>query len=185
MASSHLILGGARSGKSRYACALQPAHARVVFVATAEARDADMAARIARHRAERPAHWRTVEAPLGLATTLERLAAEPVDAAVVDCITLWVSNRLLRGDADRAILAECEAVAELIRRRRLDLTVVTNEVGAGVHPESALGVRFQDLLGVVNQRLAAVCDQVTLMVAGIPVTVKSPSVIREHAVEAP
>jgi adenosylcobinamide kinase/adenosylcobinamide-phosphate guanylyltransferase len=185
VASSHLILGAARSGKSRYACALQPARARVAFVATAEARDADMTARIARHRAERPAHWRTVEAPLGLVAALERLAAEPVDAAVVDCITLWVANHLLRGETDRTILAEGDALAEFIARRRLDLTLVTNEVGAGVHPATALGVRFQDLLGAVNQRLAAACDRVTLMVAGIPVALKAPAADHGRPVEAP
>lgn len=170
---SHLILGGARSGKSRFAVACQPANGRVVFVATAEPRDADMAARIARHRGERPAGWSTVEEPWALGHCLERLAGR-ADAVLVDCLTLWIANRLLRGDPDEAILCDGDALAGLIGRRPYELTLVTNEVGEGVHPETAAGLRFRDLLGLVNQRVAAVCDRVTLMVAGIPMTVKTP-----------
>jgi adenosylcobinamide kinase/adenosylcobinamide-phosphate guanylyltransferase len=170
--SSHLIVGGARSGKSRYAVALQPPGARVVFVATAEARDADMAARIRRHRAERPPAWPTVEEPRALAARLDGLVGR-AEAVVVDCLTLWTANRLLAGDTDEAILGEADAVAALVDRRPFDVTVVTNEVGAGVHPPTADGLRFQDLLGLVNQRLARACDRVTLMVAGLPLVVKA------------
>ena len=175
MAPSLLIVGGARSGKSRFAVERLSADRRIVFVATAEARDEDMAKRIARHRAERPPRWSTLEAPCGLVACLRDLDDDH-DGIVVDCLTLWISNLLLRGDHDAAILEETEALAGLIGRRRSSITLVSNEVGEGVHPETAMGLRFRDLLGRVNQRIAAVCDTVVLMVAGIPLTVKAPPV---------
>ncbi len=174
MASSHLILGGARSGKSRFAIAQMSARARVAFVATAQAGDADMAQRIARHRAERPGHWLTLEEPHELVTALDRLIGQPFEAIIVDCLTLWVANHVLRGDDDKAILGEVERLAAFLARPRVAVVIVSNEVGQGVHPETATGLRFRDLLGLVNQRVAAACDHVTLMVAGLPVTVKSP-----------
>jgi len=175
MGPSLLIVGGARSGKSRFAVERLSPDARVVFVATAEARDEDMAKRIARHRAERPQRWSTVEAPCDLVSRLRALEGV-YDWILVDCLTLWASNLLLRGDRDDAILDEAEALAGLIGRRRSSFTLVSNEVGQGVHPETAMGLRFRDLLGSVNQRVAAVCDTVVLMVAGIPLTVKAPAV---------
>lgn len=183
MASSVFVLGGARSGKSRYAVTGHPWRGRVAFLATARAGDADMARRIARHRAERPAGWTTVEEPYELAARLTELVARH-DGVVVDCLTFWVANRMLRGDADEAVLAEAERLASLVAARRADLVVVSNEVGEGVHPETADGLRFRDLLGLVNQRLAAACDRVVLMVAGLPLTVKAP-VPDESAVQAP
>ena len=173
MASSHFILGGARSGKSRFALAALRDRRRVAFVATARAGDGDMAARIARHRAERPGHWLTIEEPFALAPRLASLARE-ADSVVVDCVTVWVANLLLRGDRDAEIVAAGDELAALVGRGLFDLTLVSNEVGEGVVPETADGVRFRDLLGFVNQRLAAACDQVTLMVAGLPVTIKTP-----------
>lgn len=184
MVSSLLVLGGARSGKSRFAVAEQPARARVAFVATAEPGDPDMQARIARHRADRPRHWPTVEAPLDLAPALAGLVGT-VDAILVDCLTLWVSNRMLRGDADDAVVAEAAGLADLIVRSRTPLTLVSNEVGLGVHPASRDGLRFRDLLGAVNQRVAAACHRVVLMVAGLPLTVKAPRPDHDVAVQAP
>ncbi len=172
MASSLFILGGARSGKSRFAVSDAALSRRVAFVATARAADDDMARRIARHRAERPRHWKTVEEPYDLVRRLTELE-DAFDAVVVDCLTLWVSNRLLRGDTDDAILDGAEALGKLIGRRASTLTLVSNEVGAGVHPETELGLRFRDLLGFVNQRVAAACDRVVLMVAGVPLTIKA------------
>jgi adenosylcobinamide kinase/adenosylcobinamide-phosphate guanylyltransferase len=168
--SSLFILGGARSGKSRHAVAAQPARGRVAFVATAQPRDADMTARIARHRAERPAHWTTIEEPFDVPARLT--AMRGVDAAIVDCVTVWIGNRVLRGDPDTAILTSVDELAALIPRSAFDVTLVSNEVGEGVHPETAIGLRFRDLLGIVNQRLAAACDSVVLMVAGLPLTLK-------------
>jgi len=175
VAPSLFIVGGARSGKSRFALERLSPDAQIVFVATAEARDEEMAKRIARHRAARPSRWATVEEPLGLVARLSGLDGA-YEGIVVDCLTLWVSNLLIRGDGDDAILEQAEALAALIRHRRSDLTLVSNEVGAGVHPETALGLRFRDLLGGVNQRVAAACDTVVLMVAGLPLTVKASSV---------
>ena len=172
MASSLFILGGARSGKSRLAVAEQSSRGRVAFVATAQPGDGDMAQRIVRHQAERPRSWTTVEEPYDLAARLTKLEGV-YDAIVVDCLTLWVSNRLLRGDTDDAILDETDALAKLIGRGRVSFTLVSNEVGEGVHPATAIGLRFCDLLGFVNQRVAAVCDRVVLMVAGIPLAIKS------------
>jgi adenosylcobinamide kinase/adenosylcobinamide-phosphate guanylyltransferase len=169
--ASLFVVGGARSGKSRYAVERSPAEGRIVFVATAEALDEDMARRIARHRAARPPHWTTIEVPLELVPCLEKLTC---DVFVVDCLTLWVANRLLRGDRDDAILDGADALARLIGRGRSSFIVVSNEVGEGVHPETAAGMRFRDLLGGVNQRVAAACDTVVLMVAGIPLTIKTP-----------
>jgi adenosylcobinamide kinase/adenosylcobinamide-phosphate guanylyltransferase len=172
MASALFILGGARSGKSRFAVSDGALPGRVAFVATARATDDEMARRIARHRAERPRHWTTVEEPYELVRRLAGLE-DAYDAVVVDCLTLWVSNRLLRGDTDDAVLDEAEALAKLIGRRATSLTVVSNEVGEGVHPETAMGLRFRDLLGIVNQKVAGACDRVVLMVAGVPLTIKS------------
>jgi adenosylcobinamide kinase/adenosylcobinamide-phosphate guanylyltransferase len=172
MVSSALILGGARSGKSRFAVACHAGRSRVTFVATARAGDRDMGARIARHRAERPPAWATIEEPFDLVPRLRGLAGE---AAIVDCLTMWVANRLLRGDADAAILADADALAALLARPPLAITLVSNEVGEGVHPETADGLRFRDLLGTVNQRVAAAVPRVVLMVAGIPLDVKSPA----------
>ena len=171
------VLGGARSGKSRYALESQPLDEPVVFVATAQAGDADMAARIARHRAERPHGWKTVEEPYDLVARLERLPGD-VEFVVVDCLTVWVGNRQMRGDDDRAIMADARRLAALIRARRANITLVSNEVGGGVHPSTADGMRFRDLLGVVNQEVAAACETVVLMVAGLPLTVKAPEPIR-------
>ena len=183
--SSLFVLGGARSGKSRHAVALQPPRGRVTFLATAQAGDGDMAVRIARHRAERPAHWTTIEEPFEVPARLRGLRA--IDAALVDCLTLWVSNLMLRGDSDAAILAAADTLAQVVPACVFDVTLVSNEVGEGVHPETEAGLRFRDLLGSVNQRLAAACDRVVLMVAGLPLTLKapSPSPSRIDAVEAP
>ena len=167
MASSLLILGGARSGKSRFAVAGLPARGRVTFIATAEPRDDDMAARIARHQAERSPHWRTLEAPLELVPALGE-AARAADAVIVDCLTLWVANLMARGDGDEAILKDADALAALAGAPDADLRLVSNEAGLGVHPPTADGLRFRDLLGLVNQRVAATCPRVVLMVAGLP-----------------
>jgi adenosylcobinamide kinase/adenosylcobinamide-phosphate guanylyltransferase len=169
------VLGGARSGKSRHAVALGRAAAgRVVFVATAEAGDPDMAARIARHRAERPPEWRTIEAPCALVEACAR-AATAADLLIVDCLTVWVANLLLGGAGEDAIAKEAEALATLVRAARPPVLLVSNEVGEGVPPPPAAGLRFRDALGTVNQRMAAAAHLVTLMVAGIPLAVKRPA----------
>ncbi len=170
--ASALILGGARSGKSRYA--LEQARALggpTAFVATAQALDAEMARRIQRHRAERPPGWLTVEEPLELAAALRHLVGR-VRVVVVDCLTLWVANRLQRESADEPILAEADDLAKLLAERPYHAFLVSNEVGLGVHPETASGIRFRDLLGLVNQQIAAAVDRVVWMTAGLPLTLK-------------
>jgi adenosylcobinamide kinase/adenosylcobinamide-phosphate guanylyltransferase len=172
-----LVLGGARAGKSAFAFerarALADAGGRVAVVATAEACDAEMAARIARHRADRPADWVTVEAPLALREALAALVGQ-ADVVVVDCLNLWVAN-LLGGDPaldDAALAAHVAPLLALLARRPYQAIVVSNEVGGGIHPETALGRRFRDALGLVNQTVARAVDEVVLVVAGCPLWLK-------------
>ncbi len=163
-----LVLGGARSGKSRFAEGLVTARAAPwLYVATGQAFDAEMAARIAEHRARRAPGWETAEAPLDLAAALAGVAeGRPV---LVDCLTLWLSNVLLDG---RDVAAECARLAEVLARPRGPWVAVANEVGLGIVPENALARRFRDAAGWLNQRVAAGADRVVLTVAGIPVEVK-------------
>jgi adenosyl cobinamide kinase/adenosyl cobinamide phosphate guanylyltransferase len=168
---SHLVLGGARSGKSRYALEQAAQADSVAFLATARALDSEMAARIARHRAERPARWATIESSVEVVAACRR-AVRSHDLVVIDCATVWVANLMERGDEDIAVLAAVDDLVKLMRERLVSLVIVSNEVGEGVHPPTPVGRRFRDLLGSVNQRLAAAADRVTLMVAGIPLRVK-------------
>lgn len=163
-----LVLGGARSGKSRYAESLIEALPPPwIYLATAEARDAEMAKRIAAHRARRDRHWRTIEAPHDLAGALG--AAPTGSAVLVDCLTLWLSNRMLaEADMDR----EIDALEAALANHDGPAVLVTNEVGAGIVPDNALARRFQDLQGTLNQRIAARASRVVLMVAGLPLQVK-------------
>ena len=157
-----LILGGARSGKSTHALSL--AKGRVLFVATAEALDDEMAARIAAHKAERSPEWDTLEEPRDIARSL-RSRVNRYDTVVIDCLTLWVANVMTTADLP--------ALIDAYRAGQADWVVISNEVGLGIVPDNALARRYRDLLGVVNQRVAEAADRVTLMVAGIPVQVKA------------
>jgi len=165
-----VVLGGARSGKSRYAerliAAVPPPW---VYVATAEAGDAEMAERIALHRQRRGKDWQTVDAPHDLAAALGAAADAPV---LVDCLTLWLSNRMLAGADLEVETARLEAA---LAGRRQPVVVVSNEVGSGIVPDNALARRFRDLQGCLNQRLAARAGRVILMVAGMPLVVKDAS----------
>jgi len=163
-----LVLGGARAGKSRYAESLITAlPAPWLYLATAEARDAEMAERIAAHKAQRAAGWRTVEAPRDLASALA--AAPPEAAILVDCLTLWLSN-LMEAEAD--IDAETGRIEAALDGRTQPVVLVANEVGYGIVPDNALARRFRDLQGRLNQRIAARADRVVLVVAGLPLFVK-------------
>lgn len=164
-----LVLGGARSGKSRYAESLiTAAPPPWIYVATAHPGDAEMAERIARHQARRARGWQTHEAPHDLAAAI---SAPPEDAPLlIDCLTLWLSNRMLT-DAD--IERETDALAAALALRAGRIVLVSNEVGAGIVPENALARRFRDAQGRLNQRFAARADTVVLMVAGLPITVKN------------
>jgi adenosylcobinamide kinase/adenosylcobinamide-phosphate guanylyltransferase len=163
-----LVIGGARSGKSRYAEKLiEQEPAPWIYLATAEAHDKEMAARIAEHRARRDRSWQTIEAPHDLAGALGALP--PRSAVLVDCLTLWLSNRLLAdADIDREIVDLERALAS----HDGAVVAVSNDVGSGIVPDNALGRRFRDVQGVLNQRIAACASRVVLMVAGLPLAVK-------------
>jgi adenosylcobinamide kinase/adenosylcobinamide-phosphate guanylyltransferase len=163
-----LVLGGARSGKSAHAEALvTAAPAPWLYLATAQAFDDEMTERIAAHRARRASGWETREVPLELPAALAALpAGRP---ALVDCLTLWLSNLLLAG---RDPEAETGDLADALAARRGALVLVANEVGLGIVPDNALARRFRDAAGRLNQRVAALADAVVLTVAGLPLQVK-------------
>jgi adenosylcobinamide kinase / adenosylcobinamide-phosphate guanylyltransferase len=167
-----LILGGARSGKSRLAEQRAKASGLpVALVVTMQpGDDAELAERIRRHQTERPADWHVVEAPTGLAATLEPLLQAGY-CVLVDCLTLWLTNLLLR-DCEDSLQAELDALDQLVNDAEGCLIMVTNEVGMGIVPMGALSRRFQDQAGWLHQRMAALCDRVTLSVAGLPLEVK-------------
>ena len=161
-----LVLGGARSGKSRYAEALVTRlPAPWVYVATAQAFDDEMRARITGHRERRAPGWRTMEAPMNLPAALRDAGDAPV---LVDCLTLWLTNLIL-GDAD---LAAAEAGLEAALERAAPTVLVSNEVGLGIVPDNALARRFRDEAGRLHQRLTARAGRVVFMVAGLPMLVK-------------
>jgi adenosylcobinamide kinase/adenosylcobinamide-phosphate guanylyltransferase len=162
-----LVLGGARSGKSRHAESLiMTLPPPWTYVATAEAGDAEMAARIKSHRERRGAQWRTIEAPRDLAKALSACGDGPV---LVDCLTLWLSNLML---AEADIEEETAHLEETLVAQNGPLVLVANEVGSGIVPSYALGRRFRDAQGVLNQRIAARAERVILMVAGLPLLLK-------------
>lgn len=167
-----LITGGCRSGKSAYAIAIASASpaSRKFFIATAEALDDEMRARIAHHRQFRPVEFQTIEEPQKLGAAIGSLHG-CADVVVVDCLTLWISN-LLREYSDDTILAEAEALARAFLRAPFSTIVVTDEVGWGVVPDNAVARRFRDLLGWTNQKIARVADDVLLMAAGYPLRLK-------------
>ena len=183
MAQLTLVVGGVRSGKSRFAEGLAAATPPLTYLATALPGDAEMAARIAAHRERRGPHWRTVEEPWDVAGAVAALLepgagqAAPGGCILVECLTLWVTNLLLGvpghpGREDGDILAEVDALAPNARKGAARVVVVSNEVGCGVIPANALARRFGDLLGEANQRVAAAAAEVYACVAGIPLRIK-------------
>ena len=167
-----LITGGARSGKSTYALQLARGYQRKIFVATGQALDSEMAARIEFHRETRPSDFETVEEPVEIVVELDKLKAR-ADVVVLDCLTLWMSNLMENCATDGPILEEADRLAQTLRRAAFASIVVTDEVGSGIVPtDHAASRRFRDLLGWTNQKIAAVADEVTLMVAGYPLKVK-------------
>lgn len=181
-----LVIGGARSGKSGWAQELARARGSdaVVFIATAEARDDEMRARIAQHRAERPPHWQTLEAPRNLTGAVAGLQQVP-RLIIVDCLTLWVTNELLANGADleKRMLCQLDLLVEWARLHDVDLILVTNEVGLGIVPENALAREFRDVVGRVNAHAAQLADKVYWMVAGLAVELKSIAVPRNFGKE--
>ena len=184
----HLVLGGARSGKTSHAITLAQSlaaarNAAVTYVATAQALDEEMQHRISLHRAERPATWHTLEAPANLAQALAD--RDPRSILVIDCMTLWLSNALLqdfRDDAPTGVLptwdAERAALLRWLGEWRGDVLLISNEVGSGIVPIAPISRRFQDEQGRLNQALAALCERVTLVVAGLAVPIKAPALTK-------
>jgi adenosylcobinamide kinase/adenosylcobinamide-phosphate guanylyltransferase len=178
MGEAILVLGGARSGKSRLAQSLAAEHEPVTYLATAtvDPSDSEMAARVSRHQADRPAHWTTHEEPRNLAEALVKLTA--LDGSVlVDCVTLWLTNLMLglgggQPLADDAILHEVNRAGAMARAGRARVVWVSNEVGSGGVPENAMARRFNDLQGFANQQLALACDAVHFCIAGLSLRLK-------------
>jgi adenosylcobinamide kinase/adenosylcobinamide-phosphate guanylyltransferase len=163
------ILGGARSGKSRHAQALAEAlDGELIYIATAQAFDEEMSDRIARHRADRGARWRTVEAPIDLPAAVVAESG-PGRVVLVDCLTLWTSNLLL---ADHDIPAATEALAAVLAKANGPVILVANEVGLGIVPDNALARRFRDAAGTLNQAIARAADTVEFIAAGLPLRLK-------------
>ncbi|MBI4397675.1 MAG: bifunctional adenosylcobinamide kinase/adenosylcobinamide-phosphate guanylyltransferase [Candidatus Omnitrophica bacterium] len=168
------ITGGARSGKSRFAEELAAKiSSKVLYLATAQARDEEMKLRISRHRERRPHFWQTVEEPLEVHTVLENLNGSS-DLVLLDCLTLWLSNLLhqFQGRSQLRAQERLEAAFKSIREKKKTLIVVSNEVGMGLVPDNALARAFSDLQGRVNQFVASKADEMYFLVAGVPVRVK-------------
>jgi adenosylcobinamide kinase / adenosylcobinamide-phosphate guanylyltransferase len=164
-----LVVGGARSGKSRFAQVRAEAlTGELVYLATAQALDQEMRERIALHRADRGTRWSTVEVPLELAETITA-CSRPETVVLVDCLTLWASNLIL---AERDTAAATEGLVRAVARARGTVILVTNEVGLGIVPDNALVRRFRDAAGRINQEMAAAVDEVVMMVAGLPLVLK-------------
>ena len=168
-----LVLGGVRSGKSRYAQQLAQRVDRVTFIATAERRDdEEMLRKIELHRAERPSHWATIEEPLDLAGAIQSAAAD-CDLLLIDCLTLFAANILeADGEDPERLESRIDTFCASLKSVLCAIVLVSNEVGSGVVPAYPLGRRFRDLVGEINQRVAAVADNVFLMVAGLPLALK-------------
>jgi adenosylcobinamide kinase/adenosylcobinamide-phosphate guanylyltransferase len=168
-AQTVLVLGGQRSGKSRYAEGLVAGSGlRPAYLATATAGDAEMAERIARHRARRGSAWSLTEEPVDLPGALARVM-EPGAAVLIDCLTLWVANLL---GCQRSVATESDRLLAVLDRAAGRVVIVSNEVGSGIVPGNALARRFADDLGTLNQRVAAAVDEVVLMIAGLPLFLK-------------
>ena len=171
-----LILGGVRSGKSRFAQQLaSSSKGRVLFLATAQATDDEMAERIAKHKSSRPATWRTVEEPLQIASALKSHAASS-DIVILDCLTVWLGNMMSQdaSASEEEALEEVERLLEVYKTGSASLILVSGEVGMGLVPPYPLGRAFRDIQGRINQKLAQEADKVFFMIAGIPLELKAP-----------
>lgn len=173
MAKLTFITGGCRSGKSTYAVELaKKSGGKTAFVATAVGFDAEMRGRIKAHKAQRPAAWKTFEEPEKLSALIAQQAVA-FDTVIIDCITVYLTNLMIGKKSAKEIEAEVSALITAIRSSRSRFIIVSNEVGMGIVPATALGRKFRDLAGTVNKSLAAAADRVILMVSGLPLTVKN------------
>ena len=172
MAKLTFILGGARSGKSRFAIELAKKTAgRVAFIATARPEDDEMRRRIKLHRKNRPSRWKTIEGPRGLAPLIKNLPAR-YDLIIIDCLTIYISNLLLEGKGDRYIEREVSGILKSIKNLDFDSIIVSNEVGLSLVPDNPLGRRFRDLAGRINQMAAAASSKAYFIVSGLPIKIK-------------
>lgn len=169
----HLVLGGVRSGKSQFAERwVAKQREQVVYIATSQVWDGSMAERITKHQAYRPEQWQTIEEPFKLADTLIEIADQQPNAGViVECCSLWLTN-LLCAEDESLLEAEREKFLNVLENYALPVILVSAEVGLGIMPMNALARRYGDEIGVLNQRMAQVCDEVTLVTAGLPMTLK-------------
>jgi adenosylcobinamide kinase/adenosylcobinamide-phosphate guanylyltransferase len=167
-----LILGGARSGKSRLAeCTAQQSNMAVTYIATAQAWDDEMAERIAHHQAQRPASWRVIEEPLQLATCLKSLD-QAGQVILVDCLTLWMSNLLMQDEQASYQAIECQKLLDVLPTLQSDIILVSNETGLGVVPMGQISRKFVDETGRLHQKLGQIADKVIFCVAGFPMILK-------------
>ncbi len=173
-----LVLGGVKSGKSRHAEKLAKASGKeITVIATAIAGDEEMRERIARHQADRPAHWKVVEAPLTLTNALQSINAKAQvenSHIVIDCLTLWITQLLCSDYSEPQMQQEIDSFVMAVRHFKGELTIVSNETNMGVMPVDALSRRYGDTIGILHQQLARDVGTVVLMVAGLPVTVREP-----------
>jgi len=169
-----LLLGGARSGKSALAVRLASTSGRpVILVATAEARDEEMAERIRRHREERPVDWSTIEVPLDLHEAIGGLHDDAF--VILDCLSLWVSNAIESGVSDDEIVEQARAVAATLAARQAPAVTVTNEVGLGIVPANELARRYRDILGRVNVTFVEAADAAYFVIAGKALPLEEPT----------
>jgi len=166
------ITGGCRSGKSRYALNYADRHfSKKVYLATCEALDEEMVQRIERHKKLRGPEWRTIEEPIGIVDQI-RLLGDGVEVILLDCLTLWLSNLLIKWDDDSKIVKETERLIDTMKQSQTSFLVVSNETGMGIVPADPLSRRFRDLSGMANQKMAEAAHTAILMVSGIPVFLK-------------
>jgi adenosylcobinamide kinase / adenosylcobinamide-phosphate guanylyltransferase len=166
-----LVLGGARSGKSSWALRYAEEQYRpCIFIATAEVMDEEMAERVRLHKESRGPSWKLIEEPLNIDNALKTECAH-AEAVLIDCMTVWLSNVLLKM-GKKEVSSYQKRLLEMLSQRRQAVIIVSNEVGSGIVPEHPLGREFRDLAGILNQKLAAIADRVVLTVAGIPVNIK-------------
>jgi len=167
-----LILGGARSGKSTQALNLAKGIKKVAFIATCEGLDKEMKERILKHKADRPENWKTFEEPKELGGLLAKMD-NSFDCIIIDCFTLLVSNLVLSGCQDEAIIDKIKEFLSNLKKKKAKAIIVSNEVGLGIVPANKLGRRFRDIAGKVNQLVAKESDEVLFIVSGLPLIVKS------------
>ena len=167
-----LITGGCRSGKSRFALDYSNQHfSRKLYLATSEVLDEEMARRVENHKKARGPEWQTIEEPIDVIDKI-RQYQDKVEVILLDCITLWLSNLMMKGDSDSKIMDEISGLIDTVKRSPISSILVSNEVGLGIVPADPLGRRFRDLAGMANQRIAEVSDTVVFMVSGIPLFLK-------------